>query len=66
MPQIYCNIPAGVPADKKREMIREIVQVVHETCDSDPEIINVIVYEVERSNMAVNGRVDEPELAKAS
>jgi len=57
MPQLYCNIPKGIPADKKKQMIREIIQVTHEAAGSDPKIINVIVYEIEPSNMAVNGEI---------
>jgi phenylpyruvate tautomerase PptA (4-oxalocrotonate tautomerase family) len=57
MPQLYCNIPAGVPEAKKKEMIREIIKVTHEAVGSDPKIINVIVYEIDPSNMAVNGEI---------
>jgi len=36
---------------------REIIKVTHEAVGSDPEIINVVVYEIEPSNMAVNGEI---------
>jgi 4-oxalocrotonate tautomerase/trans-3-chloroacrylic acid dehalogenase beta subunit len=57
MPQLYCNIPAGVPEAKKKQMIREIIKVTHEAVGSDPKIINVVVYDIEPSNMAVNGEI---------
>ncbi len=57
MPQLYCNIPAGVPAEKKKAMLEEIVQATHEAVGSDPTIINVIVYEIEPQNLVVNGEV---------
>ncbi len=57
MPQLYCNIPAGVPAEKKKVMLEEIVQATHEAVGSDPTIINVIVYEIEPQNLVVNGEV---------
>jgi len=57
MPQLYCNIPKGVPQEKKKQMVREIIKVTHEAVGSDPTIINVVVYEIEPSNMAVNGEI---------
>lgn len=57
MPQLYCNIPAGVPENKKKEMLREIVRVTHEATGSDPSIINIIVYEIPPANLVVNGEV---------
>ena len=57
MPQLYCNIPKGVPQEKKKQMVREIIKVTHEAVGSDPTIINVVVYEIEPSNMAVNGKI---------
>lgn len=58
MPQLLCQIPAGLLTDaKKKEMLREIVQVTHEAVGSDPKIINVFVHEVEPLDMAVNGEV---------
>lgn len=58
MPQLLCKIPAGLltPA-KKKEMLREIIQVTHESVGSDPKIINVVVLEVEKSDYAINGEV---------
>jgi 4-oxalocrotonate tautomerase len=38
-------------------LIREIIKVTHEAVGSDPKIINVVVYEIEPSNMAVNGEI---------
>jgi 4-oxalocrotonate tautomerase family enzyme len=55
MPQIYCNIPAGVPNEKKRAMLAEIIEVTHRATGSDPSIVNVIVYEIEPGNYVVNG-----------
>lgn len=58
MPQLLCKIPKGLLApEKKRTMLREIVQVTHESVGSDPSIINVVVMEVETADYAINGEV---------
>jgi len=58
MPQLLCKIPAGLltPA-KKKQMLGEIVKITHEAVGSDPKIINVVVMEINPSDMVVNGEV---------
>lgn len=58
MPQLLCKVPKGLltPA-KKKEMLREIIKVTHESVGSDPSIINVVVMEVEAADYVINGEV---------
>jgi len=59
MPQLLCKIPKGLlTRESKKQMLREIVQVTHESCGSDPSIINVVVLEVDKEDYVVNGQVD--------
>lgn len=58
MPQLLCKIPKGLLApENKRTMLREIVQVTHESVGSDPSIINVVVMEVDATDYVINGEV---------
>jgi len=42
MPYIECHIAAGLTKARKTQLIRDIVQVTHESIGSDPKIINVL------------------------
>jgi 4-oxalocrotonate tautomerase len=58
MPQLLCKVPVGLlTPEKKKQMLREIVKVTHEAVESDPKIINIVVVEIEPSNMVINGEV---------
>lgn len=58
MPQLLCTIPKGLlTREKKRVMLREIVEATHKSVGSDPSIINVVVMEVEPEDYAINGEV---------
>jgi 4-oxalocrotonate tautomerase len=45
MPFIEAHIAAGLSCARKRQLIRDIVQVAHEAIGSDPKIINVVIHE---------------------
>jgi 4-oxalocrotonate tautomerase family enzyme len=58
MPQLLCKIPKGLlTREKKRAMLREIIEATHESVGSDPSIINVVIMEVEVEDYAINGEV---------
>jgi 4-oxalocrotonate tautomerase len=61
MPFIEAHIAAGLSCARKRQLIRDIVQVAHEAIGSDPKIINVVIHEHETPNMCISGRVAEEE-----
>jgi 4-oxalocrotonate tautomerase len=58
MPFIECHIAAGLSEPRKRQLIREIVEVTYEAIGSDPKIINVVLHEHPVANLSVSGRVD--------
>ena len=64
MPFIECHIAAGLSEPRKRQLIREIVEVTHEAIGSDPKIINVVLHEHPAVNLSVSGRI-ESEIAAA-
>ena len=64
MPFIECHITAGLSEPRKRQLIREIVEVTHEAIGSDPKIINVVLHEHPAVNLSVSGRI-EGEIAAA-
>jgi 4-oxalocrotonate tautomerase family enzyme len=57
MPFIECHIASGLSEPRKAKLIRDIVNVTHQSIGSDPKIINVILHEHFEYNMAVSGRV---------
>lgn len=58
MPQLLCKVPKGLlDRERKRTMLREIVDATHRAVGSDPSIINVVVMEVEPEDYVINGEV---------
>ena len=57
MPYIECHIAAGLTKARKTKLIRDIVQVTHESIGSDPKIINVLLFEHPADNMSISGRI---------
>ncbi|MGY4155527.1 4-oxalocrotonate tautomerase [Bradyrhizobium sp. USDA 4461] len=58
MPQLLCKVPKGLlTREKKKIMLREIIDATHRAVGSDPSIINVVVMEVEKEDYAINGEV---------
>ena len=58
MPFIECHITAGLSEPRKRQLIREIVEVTHDAIGSDPKIINVVLHEHPAVNLSVSSRVE--------
>lgn len=59
MPFIQAHIAAGLTHARKRQLIREIVEVTSAAIGSDPKIINVVIHEHDETNMSISGRVAE-------
>jgi 4-oxalocrotonate tautomerase len=57
MPLIEAHIAAGLTQARKRQLIREIVEVTSDAIGSDPMIINVVLHEHDEANMSISGRV---------
>jgi 4-oxalocrotonate tautomerase family enzyme len=58
MPQLLCKVPKGLlTREKKRTMLREIVEATHKSVGADPSIINVVVMEIDPEDYAINGEV---------
>jgi 4-oxalocrotonate tautomerase/trans-3-chloroacrylic acid dehalogenase beta subunit len=57
MPYIECHIASGLTQSRKKQLIRDIVKVTHETIGSDPKIINVLLFEHSPENMSISGRI---------
>ena len=57
MPYIECHIATGLTKARKTQLIRDIVQVTHESIGSDPKIINVLLFEHPADNMSISGRI---------
>ena len=66
MPFIECHISAGLSEPRKRQLIREIVEVTHEAIGSDPKIINVVLHEYPAVNLSVSGRIEGEIAASAA
>ena len=57
MPYIECHIATGLTEARKTQLIRDIVEVTHESIGSDPKIINVLLFEHPADNMSISGRL---------
>ncbi|MCX4162923.1 MULTISPECIES: tautomerase family protein [Paraburkholderia] len=58
MPFIECHIKTGLSYERREQLIRDIIQVTHDSIGSDPKIINVIVHEHPAENISVSSRID--------
>ncbi|HXZ07143.1 MAG TPA: tautomerase family protein [Paraburkholderia sp.] len=58
MPFIECHITAGLTQTRREQLIRDIIQVTHDSIGSDPKIINVILHEHPAGNISVSSRIN--------
>jgi 4-oxalocrotonate tautomerase/trans-3-chloroacrylic acid dehalogenase beta subunit len=66
VPYIECHIATGLTNARKTQLIRDIVQVTHESIGSDPKIINVLLFEHPAGNMSISGRIHGEKPKQAS
>lgn len=64
MPFIECHISVGLTVARREQLIRDIIQVTHDTIGSDPKIINVILHEHPQENISVSSRINGEEFRK--
>ncbi|MGF6597923.1 4-oxalocrotonate tautomerase family enzyme [Paraburkholderia sp. GAS448] len=58
MPFIECHIKASLTQERRTQLIRDIIQVTHDSIGSDPKIINVILHEHPVENISVSSRIN--------
>jgi len=58
VPFIECHIRAGLTQERRERLIRDIIQVTHDSIGSDPKIINVILHEHPAENISVSSRIN--------
>jgi 4-oxalocrotonate tautomerase/trans-3-chloroacrylic acid dehalogenase beta subunit len=61
VPFIECHITAGLSPARREQLIRDIIQVTHDSIGSDPKIINVILHEHPAANISVSSRINGEE-----
>jgi 4-oxalocrotonate tautomerase family enzyme len=62
MPFIQCHLAEGLSDERKRQLIRDIIVVTHDTIDDDPKLINIVLHEHPAVNLCVSGRISgEPD-----
>lgn len=64
MPFIECHIKAGLTQERRTQLIRDIIQVTHDSIGSDPKIINVILHEHPAENISVSSRINGEDFRK--
>ncbi|QID17354.1 4-oxalocrotonate tautomerase [Nitrogeniibacter mangrovi] len=64
MPFIECHIKQGLTRERREELMRDIVQVTHDSIGSDPKIINVIIHEHPAENISISSRINGEEYKK--
>jgi 4-oxalocrotonate tautomerase/trans-3-chloroacrylic acid dehalogenase beta subunit len=62
MPFIEFHIERGLSESRKLELLRRTIEVVHESIDDDPKLVNVVVHEYPAENLMVSGRVKDRSL----
>jgi 4-oxalocrotonate tautomerase/trans-3-chloroacrylic acid dehalogenase beta subunit len=64
MPFIECHIKVGLTQERRTQLIRDIIQVTHDSIGSDPKIINVILHEHPAANISVSSRINGEDFRK--
>ncbi len=66
MPFIECHIKSGLTHQRREQLIRDIIQVTHDSIGSDPKIINVIVHEHPAENISISSRINGEDFKKSA
>ncbi len=64
MPFIECHIKTGLTSERREQLIRDIIQVTHDSIGSDPKIINVILHEHPAGNISISSRINGEDFKK--
>jgi 4-oxalocrotonate tautomerase/trans-3-chloroacrylic acid dehalogenase beta subunit len=66
MPFIECHIKKGLSPERREQLMRDIIQVTHDSIGSDPKIINVIIHEHPAENISISSRINGEEYRRTS
>ncbi|CAG9202299.1 4-oxalocrotonate tautomerase [Paraburkholderia sabiae] len=66
MPFIECHIKKGLSPERREQLMRDIIQVTHDSIGSDPKIINVIIHEHPAENISISSRINGEEFRRAA
>ncbi|CAD6512236.1 4-oxalocrotonate tautomerase family protein [Paraburkholderia sabiae] len=66
MPFIECHIKKGLSPERREQLMRDIIQVTHDSIGSDPKIINVIIHEHPAENISISSRINGEEFRRAT
>jgi 4-oxalocrotonate tautomerase family enzyme len=66
MPYIECHIKQGLTRERREKLMRDIIQVTHDSIGSDPKIINVIIHEHPAENISISSRINGEEYKKSA
>jgi 4-oxalocrotonate tautomerase family enzyme len=58
MPLIQCDLETGLSDDEKRNLVRRLMEVTHQTIGSAYGHINIVLREHPSSNLGEAGEVD--------
>jgi phenylpyruvate tautomerase PptA (4-oxalocrotonate tautomerase family) len=62
---IECHIRSGLTVERRELLIRDIIQVTHDSIGSDPKIINVILHEHPAESISVSSRINGEDFKKS-
>lgn len=66
MPFIECHIKQGLTRERRAQLMRDIIQVTHDSIGSDPKIINVIIHEHPAENISISSRINGEEYKRSA
>ncbi|ACC75488.1 tautomerase family protein [Paraburkholderia phymatum] len=66
MPFIECHIKKGLSQARREQLMRDIIQVTHDSIGSDPKIINVIIHEHPAENISISSRINGEEFRRTT
>ncbi|MEM5370531.1 tautomerase family protein [Paraburkholderia azotifigens] len=66
MPFIECHIKKGLSHERREQLMRDIIQVTHDSIGSDPKIINVIIHEHPAENISISSRINGEEFRRTT
>ncbi|WP_442808341.1 tautomerase family protein [Trinickia soli] len=66
MPFIECHIKQGLTRERRERLMRDIIQITHDSIGSDPKIINVIIHEHPAENISISSRINGEEYKRSA
>ncbi|HVW50856.1 MAG TPA: tautomerase family protein [Trinickia sp.] len=66
MPFIECHIKQSLTRERRERLMRDIIQITHDSIGSDPKIINVIIHEHPAENISISSRINGEEYKRSA